>query len=177
MAPLIAVALKFAPYLIPEAIKALGGERAAEAAKTVIEAAQTATGADTPDKALEALHGSPDAVLAYHRALLDSRLEFERLAVRRDEIAAQDRDSARRMAAETKAHTPAVLSWLIVGATLGLEGYVLLCGIPAGASELVVGRVLGTLDMAFGTTLAYWLGTSASSRAKDDVIRLAATRP
>jgi len=87
-----------------------------------------------------------------------------------ERISASDRDSARKMAVETKAWTPAVLSWLIIVATLGIEGYILVNGVPAQVNDLVAGRILGTLDMAFMTVLTFWLGTSNSSRNKDATI-------
>ncbi len=83
------------------------------------------------------------------------------------ELEFKDRDSARQMQIATRSYTPEVLSWLIIGATLALEGYVLTQGIPAQVSDIVAGRILGTLDMAFGTVLAFWLGSSYGSRMKD----------
>jgi len=83
------------------------------------------------------------------------------------ELEFKDRDSARQMQIATHSPTPEILSWLIIGATLGLEGYVLLEGIPPQVTDIVAGRILGTLDMAFSTVLAFWLGSSMSSRNKD----------
>lgn len=83
------------------------------------------------------------------------------------ELEFKDRDSARNMQIQTHSPTPEVLSWLIVGATLALEGYTLTQGIPPEVSDIVAGRILGTLDMAFGTVLAFWLGSSYGSRLKD----------
>lgn len=83
------------------------------------------------------------------------------------ELEFKDRDSARQMQIATKSLTPEALSWLIIGATLSLEGYVLLQGIPAQVSEVVAGRILGTLDAAFATVLSFWLGSSIGSRNKD----------
>lgn len=86
------------------------------------------------------------------------------------ELEFKDRDSARNMQIQTHSPTPEILSWLIIGATLALEGYCLTQGIPGNVSDLVAGRILGTLDMAFGTVLAFWLGSSFSSRQKDMTI-------
>ena len=86
------------------------------------------------------------------------------------ELEFKDRDSARQMQIATRSQTPEILSWLIIGSTLALEGYVLTQGIPPQVSDIVAGRVLGTLDMAFGTVLAFWLGSSFSSRQKDSTI-------
>jgi hypothetical protein len=86
------------------------------------------------------------------------------------ELEIRDRESARAMQVATKSWTPEILSWFIVASTIGLEGYVMLYGVPAEAIDLIVGRVLGTLDAAFVTVTAYWLGTSSSSHAKDITI-------
>lgn len=102
-----------------------------------------------------------ELVLRQHES--DNGFKFAELDVR-------DRESARAMQIANKSNTPEILSWLIVTATIILEGYVLINGVPLGAPDLVVGRVLGTLDMAFATVLAFWLGTSNSSRVKDTTI-------
>ncbi len=92
------------------------------------------------------------------------------------ELDVRDRESARAMQVANKSYTPEILSWLIVTATLVLEGYVLIAGIPSQASDIVVGRVLGTLDTAFITVLAFWLGTSRSSQNKDAALAHAAAK-
>ena len=92
------------------------------------------------------------------------------------ELEVRDRESARAMQIATKSNTPEVLSWLIVAATLGLEGWVLLYGLPSDAPELVVGRILGTLDTAFTGVLAYWLGSTVGSKIKDATIATQAAK-
>lgn len=108
-----------------------------------------------------------ELVLKQHES--DNGFKFAELDVR-------DRESARAMQIANKSNTPEVLSWIIVLATLGLEGYVLLYGLPPGAPDLVVGRVLGTLDTAFATVLAFWLGSSVSNRLKDSTIAAQAAK-
>lgn len=102
-----------------------------------------------------------ELVLKQHES--DNGFKFAELDVR-------DRESARAMQVANKSWTPEILSWLIVLATIGLEGYVLINGVPPEANDLVAGRVLGTLDMAFATVLAFWLGTSHSNKLKDTTI-------
>lgn len=92
------------------------------------------------------------------------------------ELDVRDRESARAMQVANKSNTPEILSWIIVLATLGLEGYVLLIGLPPGAPDLVIGRILGTLDAAFTTVLAFWLGSSVSNRIKDATIASQASK-
>ena len=86
------------------------------------------------------------------------------------ELDVRDRESARQMQIANKSLTPEILSWMIVVATIGLEGYVLIFGLPSVAPDLVIGRILGTLDTAFATVLAFWLGSSVSNRIKDATI-------
>ena len=61
-------------------------------------------------------------------------------------------------------------------ATVGLEGYVLTKGMPSEVPDIVAGRILGTLDMAFGTVLAFWLGSSRGSQVKDSALANAAAK-
>lgn len=82
----------------------------------------------------------------------------------------KDRDSARALTAGG-VHTPAVLSWMIITGTFVLYGYLMVHGNPAQLDDVILGRLLGTLDTAFGVVLAYWLGTSFSSRSKDETIQ------
>jgi hypothetical protein len=72
---------------------------------------------------------------------------------------------------QTSARTPAVLSWIVVIATFVMYGFLLRHGNPAALDDVILGRILGTLDTAFGVVLAFWLGTSFSSRQKDDTIK------
>ena len=63
-----------------------------------------------------------------------------------------------------------VLTWLIVAIVLGLEGYILFEGTPEKVSEIVMGRILGTLDMCLVTVLSYWFGTTYGSSRKTDLL-------
>lgn len=86
------------------------------------------------------------------------------------ELEFKDRSDARQMAVQTGAKTPAVLTWLIVAIVLGLEGYILFEGTPTRVSEIVMGRILGTLDMCLVTVLSYWFGTTYGSSRKTDIL-------
>lgn len=86
------------------------------------------------------------------------------------ELEFKDRDSARTMLTQTGAKTPAVLTWIIVTIVLLLEGYILFKGVPEGMNELVMGRVLGTLDTSLAMVLAFWFGTTHGSAMKTEII-------
>ena len=110
---------------------------------------------------------TPEQVAAIRELELKFQNDERERGFKYAELEFKDRDSARQMQIHTRSITPEALSWLIVAATLAFEGYVLTQGIPQEVSDLVAGRVLGTLDMAFGTVLAFWLGSSYGSRMKD----------
>lgn len=155
-----------APGLATALLGPLGG--------MAVQAIGTALGLSEPtqEKIKAAIAGAtPDDMLKLKQAEQDFQVQMRKLDIDLVNIAASDRISARSMQVANKSWTPEILSWLIVVATIGLEGYILLHGIPPGVSELVAGRVLGTLDMAFGVVLAFWLGTSSSSKSKDDTIQ------
>lgn len=164
MAPLLALA-QFAPMLLDF----LGKGNAAAVAEKALNVAKAVTGTDTPETALDALKSNPDAVLAYQKAILEQQSEFERLAVRREEIAADDRKSARDREAKTGDHTPAWLAFFVTLGFFGVLGYLLTMGKPvAGGDALLV--MLGSLGTAWTAIISYYYGSSSSSRSKDETI-------
>ena len=86
------------------------------------------------------------------------------------ELEFKDRDSARNMAIQTHAVTPALLTWLIVVLVLTMEGAVMFKGIPENVADIVAGRILGTLDAALLMVLAFWFGTTSGSQRKDSLL-------
>ena len=72
--------------------------------------------------------------------------------------------------------TPSVLSWFIILGTFSTYAYLLVNGNPKELDDVILGRILGTLDTAFGIVLAYWLGASRSSHDKDETIKTMAAK-
>ena len=146
----------FAPALAT----ALGGPLAGMAVATIGKA----LGIDDPteDKLEAALKTADPAILL---KIKEANVEFEKhmatVGVDLTKLAVQDRDSARQMLVQTRAKTPAVLSYFVVVATIGIYSFLLSGDYEKlTISELILGRILGTLDMAFGVVLAYWLGAA-----------------
>ena len=110
---------------------------------------------------------TPEQVAAIKELELRFQNDEKERGFRYAELEFKDRDSARQMQVATRSVTPEALSWLIVGATLAMECYVLTQGIPPALPDIVAGRILGTLELAFGTVMAFWLGSSYGSRMKD----------
>lgn len=85
-------------------------------------------------------------------------------------IDAGDRQSARAREIAVKDRTPMILAYFVVFGTMILESIVMFHGTPPSVDGVVLGRVLGTLDTATALVLAYYFGSSASSRVKDQTI-------
>lgn len=153
---------KVAPFA-PTIATALGGP-AAGAAVAALSAVVLGRNDGSADEVAQALQSASPEIFAKIRAA-DQAFELDR-----QRIAADDRKSARQR--EIDAHdswTPRVLAALVVvGAFVG-EGYAMTHVIPPG-SEMLVGRVLGTLDGALMLVLAYYFGSSAGSAAKNAIL-------
>lgn len=77
------------------------------------------------------------------------------------ELVYKDRESARNSnVAGGVQNKLFYLTLLLLGLTLGSEGWVLFHGYPPEIPEIIVGRVLGLLDSIALTVLAYWFGAS-----------------
>lgn len=110
---------------------------------------------------------TPEQIGQLRLAELDMKKFMADHDIKLEQLAVDDRNSARKMAADTHALTPALLTWIIVLAFLGIEGFMLF-GVKTMASDLVVGRILGTLDTSLGLVLAFWFGSnSGSARTKE----------
>lgn len=98
------------------------------------------------------------------------QVRMQELGIQKEALELADVQSARAMQISTRSWTPEGLSWLIVAATIAIYTFLLRYGNPSDLDDIILGRILGTLDMAFGVVLAFWLGTSNSSRSKDATI-------
>lgn len=110
---------------------------------------------------------TPEQIGQLRLAEMDMKKFMADHDIKLEQLAADDRNSARKMASETRAITPAILTWVIVVSFIAIEG-AMLFGVKTMASDLVVGRILGTLDTSLGLVLAFWFGSnSGSARTKE----------
>lgn len=83
--PLLPIALQLAAQFVPELIGKLAGGNAEAVAGKVVEIAQTVTGTDKPEAALQALQGDTNAALKFKEAIGAQMVELERLAAKNAE--------------------------------------------------------------------------------------------
>lgn len=144
----------------PTIATALYGPLAGMAVKAVGEA----IGVEKPteDTVSAALaNATPDMLLKIKQADQDFAARMKELDIKVAELETKDRDSARSMMIQTKAKTPAVLSYFVVILITVVYCYLIMGDYSQlTVSDLVLGRILGTLDTAFAVVLTYWLGSA-----------------
>jgi hypothetical protein len=153
---------------------ALGGPFGGMAFKAIAEALGLSE--QTEEAISTALSGAkPEDLLKLKQADQQFAKDMKALDVDLAKLEQSDRQSARELVTVAKSYTPSVLSWLVIVGAFVMYGYLIRFGNPVGLDDVLLGRMLGTLDTAFGLVLAYWLGTSFSSRQKDATIKTLAS--
>lgn len=143
------------------------------AAQAVGEALGTDVKASGDAIAAAVAGATPEQIAALKRAdnefaVKMKELEFTSVADL-EKIAASDRDSARRMAVETKSKTPQILGVVIVTAWVLVTAVLLFTVVDEGMREMI-GRVLGTLDAALMLVLSYFYGSTSGSARKTELL-------
>ena len=100
---------------------------------------------------------SPDQIAQIKLAEIDFKKFMADHDIKLEQIAVDDRKSARDMFSSTHSLTPSILTWIIVTITLAAEGALLFNQVPPGADPIIIGRVLGTMDSALVLVLGFWL--------------------
>ena len=155
----------------PSIASAVGGPLAGMATKAISEALLGKPDG-TEAELLQAVdRATPEQLLALKRAEQDFAVQMRELDIDLERIAVADRDSARNREVATKDWTPRILAGLITGGYFGVLFYMLRNGLPQhGGSEAML-VMLGTLGTAWGGVVAYYFGSSAGSKAKDEAMR------
>jgi len=155
----------------PTIASAVGGPLAGMATRAISEALLGKPDGSEQELADAAARATPEQLLALKNAENDFAVKMRELDIDLERIANQDRDSARNREVQTKDWTPRVLAGLITVGYFGVLFYMLRNGLPQhGGSEAML-VMLGTLGTAWGGVVAYYFGSSAGSKAKDEVIR------
>ena len=151
--------------LVPTIATCLGGPLAGLAVTAVskalgIDESKVQDVIDSGKLNAEQIASLKQAEIALQEQAQELGLNFEQLAV-------QDRASARDLQKETKSFIPPVLSILV---TIGFFG--ILGGLMSGkimTSDALM-LMLGSLGTAWTGIIAFYFGSSASSQAKDQMI-------
>jgi hypothetical protein len=137
---------------------------------------QDALGVDSEDAAVALLESDPEAIgkakaadQAFRQHLADNEIELEK-------INAEDRASARARQIATKDNMPAVVFLVTSLGFFGTLGALFLWGLPESGGEVILAMV-GSLGAAWGASVAYFVGSSAGSSRKTDIMANSGPRP
>ena len=140
----------------------------------------------TEEAIKSALSGTtPEALLALKKADHDFTVRTQELGLKREElafgydkdqlqIAAGDRDSARKREMAVGDHTTRNLAYAITVGFFGVLGCLMFGEVDAGSKDVLL-IMLGSLGSAWAGVIAYYFGSTATSKQKNEL--LARTRP
>ena len=150
---------KLIENVAPTIATALGGPVAGMAVKALSSALLGHEGGSEDDITAALANATPDQITALKKIDADFKVQMKKLDIDLVKIAADDRASARDMAANTHSYTPSVLSYVTVICWAIIQYYLFTHIIDPSMRELIA-RVLGTLDGALMLVLSFWFGSS-----------------
>lgn len=141
-----------------------------------VEAIANALGVSekTTERIQQAIQGmTPAEALSLKKADQDFALQMKSLGYKQvtdlEKIAADDRDSARKMQTATRSRMPAILTCGVGVAFVAVLMALFWVDIPDGNRDVVV-YMCGQLAAAFAACLAFWVGTTRQSENKTEII-------
>lgn len=111
-----------------------------------------------------------DQIAALKQAELQLQVRMRELEIQEESLVSADRDSARKMQISNRSIIPPALAILVVVFVCVTEGAMLFGKMPPGLDPIVLGRILGTLDMALSLVLSFYFGSSNGSERKTEMI-------
>ena len=157
--------------LAPVAASLLGGPLAGLAVSALGDALGLKDA--TKDAIMEVVQSgtmTPEQVAALKTAEANLKIRLKELDIKAEEIAAADRDSARKMQIQNRSWIPAVLTvltvggffWLLIGSAMGTFAL-------TGSDIMML--LLGVLARETAGVYAYWFGSSSGSAQKTEMLK------
>lgn len=151
---------------------ALGGPLGSAAVEVV---AGTLGLSDKTEGAIkQALSGvTPDQMLALKKADQEFAIKMQELGFSNErdleQVAAGDRDSARKREMEVKDNTPKILAYAV---TLGFFSALLfmMIGEVSNSARDILNYMLGALNTSWVAIISYYYGSTAGSKAKSELL-------
>lgn len=155
----------------PSIASAVGGPLAGMATRAISEALLGKPDGTEQELEQAAVNATPEQLLALKQAENAFAIKMRELDIDLERIANADRASARDREVKTADWTPRILAGLITAGYFGVLFWMLRFGLPnTGSSEALL-VMLGALGTAWGGVVAYYFGSSAGSKAKDEMIK------
>lgn len=168
---LIPAAVQIAAQVLPSLVGRIGGDRAEEVAKNVVDTAKTVAGvkSDDPREILAALEAKDErkAELQAELARIE-QLEAERVI--EDRVSARERDRALREAGGGNARATAMLILSFLG-LVGCVGSAVVLAPQLGNAEIgLLTTVAGVLLKMLSDAFAFEFGSSRGSKNKEAML-------
>ena len=163
---------QFGPLLgqvAPTIATALGGPLAGIAVKTLSAVLLGHENGSEDDVKAAMTSASPDQLVALKKIDAEFKAHMKELDIDLERIAAGDRDSARQMQRETKDWVPKLLAIVITIGFFGILVWMLVMGMPQTGTEALL-MMLGALGTAWTGVVNFYYGSSAGSKAKNDLL-------
>lgn len=111
---------------------------------------------------------SADQIAAVKLEEIKFKEQTQALGLNFEQLAVEDRKSARDMQTVTGSLIPPVLSILVTAGFFGILAYLMVR--PADTANTPLMIMLGSLGTAWTGIIAFYFGSSAGSRAKDEML-------
>lgn len=164
------VLLNLVRTVAPTIATAVGGPLAGMATRAISEALLGKPDGAEDELVEAAKNATPEQLLALKKAEQDFVIRMRELDVDLEKISNEDRNSARNREIQLKDITPKVLAGFITLGYFGVLFWMLRFGLPQGGASEALLVMLGALGTAWTGVVAYYFGSSAGSRDKNDTI-------
>lgn len=157
----------------PSIASAVGGPLAGMAVRTISEVLLGKPDGTEAELEEAAAKATPEQLLALKKAEQEFTVRMRELDIDLERIANNDRDSARDREVKTKDWMPRALAIVIVGGFM-LTVFLVLMGYVEGMKDplmaTTVGTLIGFVSAKCEQVVAYYFGSSAGSKAKDEAM-------
>ena len=152
--------------IAPTIATCLGGPLAGLAVSALAKVFGVAT--DEVQGMIESNKLSADQIAQVKVAEIELKRQEQALGLNFEQLAVQDRVSARDMQSATRSKIPGILS---IGITLGFFGILIaIMRDPMAATNQPLLIMLGSLGTAWIAVVNFWFGSTASSQKKDQML-------
>lgn len=157
----------------PSIASAVGGPLAGMAVRTISEVLLGKPDGTEAELEEAASKATPEQLLALKKAEQEFTVRMRELDIDLERIGNSDRDSARSREVQTKDWMPRVLAFVVVGGFM-LTVFLVLMGYVEGMKDplmaTTVGTLIGFVSAKCEQVVAYYFGSSAGSKAKDEAM-------
>jgi hypothetical protein len=158
--------MEWLKQIAPTIATCLGGPLAGLAVTAVSKALGIAT--DQVQDVIDSGKLNAEQIASIKQAEIELQKSAQELGLNFEQLAVQDRSSAREMQTATQSVIPPILSLLVTVGFFGILSYLMIR--PADTANTPLMIMLGSLGTAWTGIIAFYFGSSAGSQKKDQLL-------